>query len=116
MLGQKSIVVKWDFADIGLSTAPLTAPCKGQECAARWVTRLPSAPPVPARADVRGKRIWRDAVKRSVWPAAVIEANVMALSPQHVAQHPAAAERMLQMQLADPAASAPGLLRWSLVS
>ena len=39
LFGQKSDCLKWSLADVGLSTAPLAAPCAGQERAARWVTR-----------------------------------------------------------------------------
>ena len=39
LVGHEFDFVKWGFADVGLSTASLAAPCAGQERAARWGTR-----------------------------------------------------------------------------
>jgi len=39
LIGQKFAAVRWILAKVELSTAPLAAPCAGQERAARWVTR-----------------------------------------------------------------------------
>jgi hypothetical protein len=39
LVGHKFDFVKWGFADVGLSTVPLAAPCAGQGRAARWITR-----------------------------------------------------------------------------
>jgi hypothetical protein len=38
-VGHEFDFVKWSFADVGLSTAPLAARWAGQERAARWGTR-----------------------------------------------------------------------------
>lgn len=39
LVGHEFGFVKWGFAEVELSMAPLAAPCAGQERAARWVTR-----------------------------------------------------------------------------
>lgn len=69
--------VKWGFADVGLSTAPLTAPCVGQERAARW-----GNPACHLRRFLKGgkmvvvKLIRCAAVKRTVRTLSVVECQI----------------------------------------
>lgn len=76
LVGHEFDFVKWGFADVGVSMAPLAAPCAGQERAARWGTR-----PALRRLLLRGQvgeveRIWRVAVKCAVRPARIIKIQI----------------------------------------
>lgn len=94
LFGHEFDFVKWSLADVGLSTAPLAAPCAGQERAARWGTRT-----CHLRRLLEGRKvavvklIRRAAVKRTMRTPGIVKIQI----PTDRA--PGRAHRLIRVQI-----------------